>query len=80
MCQCHKIALFTQVQSMKSEQQQPTLIPSPLPFVCLGSVDYGEFFKVLSISTYPFFHRGFELAWNCKTLVENGHFAIGPYD
>lgn len=51
---------------MKNGQQWPALIPSPLPFVCLGSVDYGEFLKFLSILACPFCHRGFELASDYK--------------
>jgi hypothetical protein len=62
MCQRHKSALSTQVHSMKSRYQQPTLIPFPLPFLCLVNVDCGKFSRDVSISACPFCHRRFDPA------------------
>jgi hypothetical protein len=58
-----------QAQGMMRGHQCPTLMPLPLPFLCMESLDYFDLIPcLLLILPCLFCQRLFEATWDCKIV------------
>lgn len=62
----HRVALSSQLKSMKTNYQRPALYPAPLPFLYLEAEIQDVPIVGIEIGACPYCTRGFEPAWDCK--------------